>query len=272
MRAVQRLHEHGICFSVTSSRPPFGLQMLVQPLSLTLPLGAFNGAVIVGPDMQMLEHHLLSETGARRCVDWMSHCGADVWVYTADRWLILDPNGPYVEREARTIQAQPTTVRNLAPYLHRAAKIVGVSEDFALLAQCEAEVRRELVGMASVARSQAYYVDVTPPGLDKGTFVDTLPPASLSAGANRCAWRYGKRPSHVPASWNVDSHGECERCVKEPRKFRDPKQYHRGIRICRRAAYLTRFSIAADRAEPLSAANFPQNGRPKTFNIDRRCR
>jgi Cof subfamily protein (haloacid dehalogenase superfamily) len=174
VRAVQRLHDCGICFSVTSSRPPFGLQMLVQPLSLTLPLGAFNGAAIVGPDMQILEHHLLPEVAARRSVGLISRCGADVWVYTADQWLVADAMGAYVEREARTIQAQPTVVEDLVPYLHRAAKIVGVSEDFAALAKCEADIRRELAGTVSVARSQAYYVDVTPAGLDKGTFVDTV--------------------------------------------------------------------------------------------------
>jgi hydroxymethylpyrimidine pyrophosphatase-like HAD family hydrolase len=35
-------------------------------------------------------------------------------------------------------------------------------------------MRKEIGEQAFVVRSQAYYLDVTPPGLDKGTFVETL--------------------------------------------------------------------------------------------------
>jgi len=40
--AVSRLDAAGIGFSLVSSRPPFGLRMLVEPLGLRLPMGAFN--------------------------------------------------------------------------------------------------------------------------------------------------------------------------------------------------------------------------------------
>lgn len=39
--AVSRLDAAGIGFSLASSRPPFGLRMLVEPLGLRLPMGAF---------------------------------------------------------------------------------------------------------------------------------------------------------------------------------------------------------------------------------------
>jgi hydroxymethylpyrimidine pyrophosphatase-like HAD family hydrolase len=37
--AVRRLHERGIGFSICSSRPPFGLRMMIEPLQLRLPFG-----------------------------------------------------------------------------------------------------------------------------------------------------------------------------------------------------------------------------------------
>ena len=36
--AVQRLHDKGIMFTITSGRPPFGMRHLVAPLGLTLPM------------------------------------------------------------------------------------------------------------------------------------------------------------------------------------------------------------------------------------------
>src|SRR5258706_4459553 len=49
--AVLRLHEAGIQFSVTSGRPPRGMAMLIDPLKLNQPLAAFNGGVLIQPDL-----------------------------------------------------------------------------------------------------------------------------------------------------------------------------------------------------------------------------
>ena len=174
IEAVQKLHTRGIGFSLTSSRPPFGLRMLIEPLSLKLPFGAFNGAAQVKPDGELIEIHLIAEPAARRSVGFMRRCGIDVWLFTADQWLVLGRSGAYVQHEVKTILTEPTVVADLSSHLDRAAKIVGVSEDFAALAHCEAELRGELAGAASVSRSQSYYLDVTPPDLNKGTFVSAL--------------------------------------------------------------------------------------------------
>ena len=41
----------------------------------------------------------------------------------------------------------------------------------ALLQRCEAAMQQALGAQATAVRSQSYYLDVTPPGCDKGTFV-----------------------------------------------------------------------------------------------------
>ena len=60
------------------------------------------------------------------------------------------------------------------PALARAGKIVGACRDVEKLARCEIELRSRIGAAAVVARSQPYYLDVTPPGVDKGTFVQAL--------------------------------------------------------------------------------------------------
>lgn len=173
-RAVHRLHERGIGFTVVSSRPPMGIRMLVEPLWMEKPIGTFNGGTIVRPDLHIIEQHPVPPAAARRAVDVMREFAVDIWVYTADAWLVRDPAGAYVKREIRTLQAQPTVVAEFAPYLSHCCKLVGSSEDYDRLARCEAAVRAAVGAEASASRSQLYYLDVTPPGVSKGTFVDAM--------------------------------------------------------------------------------------------------
>jgi Cof subfamily protein (haloacid dehalogenase superfamily) len=174
VRAVRRLHERGIGFTVNSSRPPLGVRMLIAPLALRLPIGTFNGGATVGPDLEVIERHLVPEAAARRGVEVLTAFGADVWVFTTDDWLVRRPDGDYVARERQTIQAEPAVVADLSPYLANACKIVGASADFAGLSACEAAMRKALRGEATVVRSQPYYLDITAPDLDKGSFVAAL--------------------------------------------------------------------------------------------------
>ena len=55
-----------------------------------------------------------------------------------------------------------------------ACKIVGSSADPALLQRCEVAMQQALGAQATAVRSQSYYLDVTPPGCDKGTFVQAM--------------------------------------------------------------------------------------------------
>jgi Cof subfamily protein (haloacid dehalogenase superfamily) len=185
-RAVQRLKEKGIAFTVVSSRPPAGLRMLVEPLSLRLPMGAYSGGAIVDPNLTVIEEHFIPEQEARRSAAMLAECGADAWLYTAKGWLVRDPGDHYIPKERRTIQAEPIVVPDFGPHLDRAFKIVGSSQDFERLAQCETAIRAAIGGRAQVIRSQSYYLDITPPGLDKGTFLDAMsrrlsvPPAAIA--------------------------------------------------------------------------------------------
>jgi Cof subfamily protein (haloacid dehalogenase superfamily) len=172
--AVARLHAEGIGFSIVSSRPPFGLRMLAEPLGLRLPMGAYNGGALVAPDLTILEQRLLAPEVVRETIAILRSFGADIWVFAGDRWLASDGKGAYVDREVRTIRVQPTLVERLEDRLDGVAKIVGVSADFERLTACAPVARRTLGDRAVVARSQAYYLDITPAGTDKGVFVAGL--------------------------------------------------------------------------------------------------
>ena len=173
-RAVQKLHEAGIGFTITSSRPTIGMRFLIEPLQLALPLGAFNGSCIVDPQLKPIEQHLIPAPAAQRALDVLNEFGADIWLFTSDLWLTRNGNGEYVPHEKRAIRADPTLVGDFTPYLSAACKIVGSTADAALLQRCEAAMQRALGAAANAVRSQSYYLDVTPPGCDKGTFVQAM--------------------------------------------------------------------------------------------------
>src|SRR5665647_182573 len=166
--AVAKLQAGGIIFGVISARPPRGLLMLLEPLQITTPVIGFNGGVLTDPDMTIITEHLLTPEIARHTVDLLDMHGAQVWVFSGQDWLLRDADQPYVELEQRTVGFRPTIVEKFGSRLDTAAKIVGVSRDIALLAQCEHDAAAALAGRASVVRSQAYYLDITHPLANKG--------------------------------------------------------------------------------------------------------
>ena len=171
---VAELHARGIIFTIISSRPPRGLRMLFAPLEITTPIGSFNGGVIATPDLSVITEHLLMPQVARRAVDMLDAHGAQSWVFAGQDWMVRDSDGPYIGREERTLGFRPTIVEDFGPILDVAAKIVGVSTDFELLARCERDIRAVLADQASVARSQPYYLDITHPLANKGIALSEL--------------------------------------------------------------------------------------------------
>lgn len=172
--AVRRLGEAGIAFTVVSSRPPFGLRGLVAPLALRLPIGAFNGGTVVGPDLAPISETLIPAATAREAGARLAAAGLDVWVFAEGAWHLRDPRAPYADLERRTLGTEPNVVADLGPLLDAASKIVGVSPDFDRLAAVAARLGQALGTLAAVHRSQRYYLDVTPPGVDKGSFVEAV--------------------------------------------------------------------------------------------------
>ena len=172
--AVRRLHDAGIGFTITSSRPTIGMRFLIEPLAITLPVGAFNGSCIVDPQLKPIEQHLIPAPAVQRSLDVLNEFGVDIWLFTSDRWLTRRPDGDYVPAEKRAIRADPTIVEDFSPYLSTACKIVGSSSDAPLLQRCEAAIQQALGAEATAVRSQSYYLDITPPGCNKGTFVEAI--------------------------------------------------------------------------------------------------
>jgi Cof subfamily protein (haloacid dehalogenase superfamily) len=170
--AVLSLHDAGIEFSVTSGRPPRGMAMLIEPLKLTQPLAAFNGGVLIKPDLTTVVDQKFFPAGVpEKVIEAIENHGLDVWLYTDTGWFVRDANAAHVAREQWTVKFPPSVVKNFAGLLGRVAKIVGVSDDLERVAKCEKDVQQAGGSHISAARSQPYYLDVTHPQANKGGVV-----------------------------------------------------------------------------------------------------
>lgn len=170
--AVLHLQQAGIAFSVTSGRPPRGMAMLIDPLKLTQPLAAFNGGVLIEPDLTTIVDQKYLPAGVpEKVIEAIEKHGLDVWVYTDTEWFVRDPKAAHVAREQWTVRFPPIAVKTFAGLLGRVAKIVGVSDDFERVAKCEKDVQQAGGKRISAARSQPYYLDVTHPQASKGGVV-----------------------------------------------------------------------------------------------------
>lgn len=176
VRSVQALYDAGIQFAITSGRPPRAMAMLIAPLQLTTPISAFNGGVVVDPDMRVLEERVVPPDLVRPVIDLFGTYSLSTWVYRRQEWFVLDSEGPHVRREASTVQFEPTVVPSLTTVTDddAVAKIVGVSDDRPALDAAAAAAAERFGDHVSAAQSQPYYLDVTHPDANKGSVVRWL--------------------------------------------------------------------------------------------------
>jgi Cof subfamily protein (haloacid dehalogenase superfamily) len=169
--AVWRLGEAGILFALTSSRPPRGLAMFVEPLRLSTPLGAFNGGAMVNPDLAVIEERAIPAELVGAAIALLESFALSVWVYRGQDWYVRDLHGPRVEHETHTVQFAPTLVEGFEELHDGVAKLVGVSDDHDAVARAAAAAAERFGERLSATRSQPYYLDVTHPEANKGSVV-----------------------------------------------------------------------------------------------------
>ncbi len=166
--AVHALHANGVLFAVTSGRPPRGMSMLVGPLEISTPIAAFNGGLMVQPDMTVIEQRLVPEHLVEPILSLLESHGLVTWVYRGAEWYVRDPRGPHVDREAATVGFAPTVTQTFDNLRDQVVKIVGVSDDRDAMDGATDAAREQFGDHVTAAQSQPYYLDVTHPRANKG--------------------------------------------------------------------------------------------------------
>jgi hypothetical protein len=194
--AVRRLRDAGIGFTLASSRPPRGLQALIEALGVSAPLAAFNGGMIVLPDLTVLRQHLIEQQLAQRAAAVLDECGVDVWVYRGEDWFVPALDGVRVRRESEVVGFAPRLLGEREEVLDSAVKIVAVSDDGAAIVAAERALNDCFGRSLSIMQSHRSYIDVTHPDANKGDAVGFL--SQHFSIPTEAVATLGDMPSDVP--------------------------------------------------------------------------
>jgi hypothetical protein len=151
---VRRIIEAGIGFTITSGRPPRGMTMLIDELSLRDPITACNGGLVVRPDLSVIREHVIPGAVARPILDVLTTHTLDVWLYGDRDWYVMSCDRPHVAREQWTVKFPPVVVPTYERLLDRVVKIVGVTDDEEAMACCLTEVQQPFGQRVSACRNR----------------------------------------------------------------------------------------------------------------------
>jgi Cof subfamily protein (haloacid dehalogenase superfamily) len=171
-RAAAKLYERGIALSLASSRPPRSIVPLADALKLQGPFAAFNGALVVKRDGEVLARSIVSASTTAGIKHIADQFGIAVWVYDEVDWW-APRRDAFVEREEHTsgfsarIEGYDKRIMSDVNKL----TVVGKPE---LVAQAEERVLAELGDQVSASKSKPRFLDVTAHGIHKGTVVVRL--------------------------------------------------------------------------------------------------
>lgn len=185
--AVARLREAGVPFAAISARPISGMLPLLAPLGLDREVAAFNGGIVFKADGTIVSHATIAPDAARGVVALAAGRGVNTWAFADDTWFASDANGPHTRSERISSNQEPIVRAGFDELLDRADKVTFVSDDAATLRALYEEAHATFGGVATIAQSQAYYLDVTAFAANKG------------AGLLALAAAYGVRPDEVVA-------------------------------------------------------------------------
>ena len=174
LSSVAALKRAGVRFAITSGRPPRGMSMLTGPLGIETPVAAFNGGLLVKPDLSPIKERILPLDVAREALELIARDGLDGWLYAGGDWLVHRRDAPHVAREEKTVQFPPEITDDFGSKIASAIKITGVSDDRDRIEKCARDMRSSFGAKASASLSQPYYLDVTHPEATKGYVVEDL--------------------------------------------------------------------------------------------------
>ena len=194
--AARRLEHASLHMTLISARPPSGILPLARILGITAPLGAFNGGTLVMPSGDILSARHLSAEASRKAFAIVRASGASLWAFADGKWFADDAGNPHIGHEKKAAMVDPVLDGDWESLHGRIDKIVGVSDDPALIAKLEADNKAALGGNAEVSRSQTYYCDITHPLANKGDGIVALA-AAIGVPLDETA-AIGDMPNDIP--------------------------------------------------------------------------
>lgn len=177
-QALMELQKQGKKVVLASGRPTHGVLPLAKELELEAYGGyilSYNGGMIQDcrTGETVFSRHIPVESNAA-IIDLAIDQGVNILTYEGDRILTLDAGCPYVEKESVINRLEVVQVENMQTYVNFPVPKFLMLDDGDYLALVEAKVKAKLGRPFSIYRSEPYFLEIMPRGIDKAQSLGRL--------------------------------------------------------------------------------------------------
>ena len=170
--------EKGVRIVLASGRPTVGVQPLARELGLDKTGGcilSYNGGRVIdcATGLTLVQHAFPQELVGPVC-NFAHDNGVVALTYDDGGILTEQPDNPYVQIEARINQIPARRVENLADSVYFAINKILLVGDPDRMPHVEELMQQKFAGQLSIYRSQPFFLEVMPLGIEKAASLDLL--------------------------------------------------------------------------------------------------
>lgn len=178
IEALHRANEMGVKIILASGRPTYGIAPVAQSLQLDKLGGyilAYNGGEIVDwKTKEILHQQMLVPEVIPYMYEKAKEWGFAIVTYR-DNWVITEtPDDEYVQKEAILNVMQTKKVENFLEATDFPLPKCLIVGEAGRLAKLEPEMREHLCQTNEVYRSEPYFLELVPKGIDKARSLEVL--------------------------------------------------------------------------------------------------
>ncbi|MCQ2409950.1 MAG: Cof-type HAD-IIB family hydrolase [Clostridia bacterium] len=176
--ALMRIQKSGVKLAIASGRPSPGVIPFADELELDKYAGyilPFNGCNIINyQTKEVVYANTLKMDVVRKAYDTAKEYGLEMITYKGDRILSETDDNPYLLIEARINKMEVEKVPNVYEAIDEPPVKCLLLGDGDYLGKIEPEIREKIGAGASVFRSEVFFMEVVPEGLDKAAAIAEL--------------------------------------------------------------------------------------------------
>ncbi len=176
--ALLEAQKQGKIVVLASGRPTHGVLPLAEHLKLDEYGGyvlSFNGGVIMDcAAKKVVFQKWLPKEINRTVIEMAEREQVDLLTYQDDLLITNHPDSPYVQLESRVSHLKIQKPEDLAAYVDFAVPKFLMAEEDGYLALVEGRVKAALGGNFSIYRSDPFFLEILPKGIDKAKCLEYL--------------------------------------------------------------------------------------------------
>lgn len=177
-KVLMEAQERGKIVVLASGRPTYGVMPLAKELELERYGGyilSFNGGVIINcKTMETTFSRLLPEDSNEKIISLAKEHGVNILTYEGEVIITPDGSDVYVNKEAAINHMEVRQIGDFRQHINFAVPKYLMLDDGDYLALVEPKVKAAMGKNFSVYRSEPYFLEILPKGIDKAKSLERL--------------------------------------------------------------------------------------------------